>query len=93
MQKHNFILNSIKNNNHIFYDCLDSPSLIVISYKYPMLVSRPKHGKSYETTSTNYLRNTSGLPCCSEKQGIAKLRVTVNKLFKELSEFINTEVQ
>lgn len=88
MEKHNYILNAIKNNNHTFNGCMDCS--IVINYKYTILVSCPEHKKSYETTSTNYLRNTKGLPCCSKESGKIKTRTSINKLFKELSEFINS---
>lgn len=89
IEKHNFMLESIKKNNHIFNGCLDCS--IILNYSYPIFISCPHHNKSYETTSNNYLRNNKGLPCCSEEQGKNKARNTINKLFKELSEFINSE--
>lgn len=90
LEKHVYVLNNIEKNNHIFNGCPDSP--IIINYKYTIVVSCPHHQKTYETTSTNYLRSPKGLPCCSGELGNEKIRKSVNKLFTELAEFINSEI-
>jgi len=90
LQKHMYVLNNREKNNHIFNGCPDSS--IIINYKYPIVVSCPHHQKTYETTSTNSLRRPKGLPCCSGELGNQKIRKSVNKLFMELAEFINSEI-
>lgn len=63
IQRHEEILSKIKENNHKFEGCLDSP--IIINNGYTIRVFCKEHKEHFELTAPNYLRNPKGLSCCS----------------------------
>lgn len=87
-ERHDYVVNLIKGNNHIFEGCPNSEIPFLWNYDFPMVVSCKKHKKTYETTPFNYMRNSEGLPCCSSPLVSGRVRERINTLFRELKDFI-----
>jgi hypothetical protein len=76
---HLFLLYLIGLRGHEFRECPNSP--LIINTSYPIVVYCPKHNKTVEITGRNYIRNLTGIPCCSNDISTQKTRETIQKLF------------